>query len=329
MTRIFLTRPIPDQGVHMLKKRKTIDLDMYEHDKVIPRSILLKRVKGIDILISILTDKIDAEIMDAAGPSLKMIANYAVGYDNIDLEAAKKRNIVVTNTPSVEISETVAEHSAALILGIAHRLAETDRFARAGKYKSWGPQLLLGTDVYGKTLGIVGAGRIGSALAKRMVSGFGMHLLYHNRSANPELEQTYGAERVSLKQLLKRSDFVSLHVPLVPSTRRMISTAELKLMKKTAFLINTARGPVVHELALLKALKKGEIAGAALDVYECEPLIDCNPKDTLELRKMENVLLTPHTASATVEARQAMSRTVAENILAFLDRKPIPNKVDQ
>lgn len=327
MTKIFITRRIPDEGLKMLKSRKAIKVDIYEKDQAIPRKELLRRVKGVDIIVSILTEKIDTEVMDAAGASLKMIANYAVGFDNIDLKQAAKRHIIVTNAAATEVSETVAEHAAALILSLAHRVVETDRFTRDGKYKSWGPELLLGTDIYGKTLGIVGAGRIGLALAKRMAAGFGMHIAYHNRERNLSLEKEFKAEFLSLRQLLKRSDFVSLHVPLLPSTRHLISTPELKLMKKTAYLINTARGPVVDETALVKALARKQIAGAGLDVYECEPLIDCNPKDTYDLRKLNNVILTPHTASATIEARQAMSRTVAENVLAYLDHKIIPNLV--
>lgn len=327
MTKIFVTRRIPNEGLSMLKNRKAIKLDVYEKDQVIPRKELLRRVKGTDIIVSILTEKIDVEVMDAAGASLKMIANYAVGFDNIDLKEAAKRHIIVTNAAAAEVSETVAEHAAALILGIAHRVVETDQFTRDGKYKNWGPELLLGTDVYGKTLGIIGAGRIGFALAKRMANGFGMHIVYHNRERHKELEKEFSAEFLSLRQLLKRSDFVSLHVPLLLSTRHLISTSELKLMKKTAYLINTARGPVIDEAALEKALAHKQIAGAGLDVYECEPLIDCNPNDTFDLRKLDNVILTPHTASATIEARQAMSRTVAENVLAYLDHKIIPNLV--
>lgn len=326
-TKIFITRNIPDEGIKMLKKRRSIDLDIYEKDQKIPRKELLKRVKGCDIILSILTEKMDAELMDAAGEQLKMIANYAVGFNNIDLEAAKERGITVTNAPGNEISESVAEHVIALIFGLAHRVVETDAFTRAGKYTSWGPELLLGSDVSGKTLGIIGTGRIGTALAKRMYDGFGVKVLYHDIERNQDLEKKYKAKYRSKMELLKESDFVSLHVPLLPSTTHLIAAKELRAMKKTAFLINTARGPVVKELDLIKALEKGEIAGAGLDVYECEPLIDCNPKDTHDLRKLKNVILTPHTASATIEARQAMSRTAAKNILAFLDGKRIPNKL--
>lgn len=327
MTKIFISRQIPDEGIRLLKKRKGVHLDIYEKDNIISRRQLLKRVRGVDILLSILTDKIDGAVMDSAGPQLKMIANYAVGFNNIDLDAARARNITVTNAPGNEINESVAEHVVALIFALAHRIVETDKFTRAGKYKGWGPELLLGTDVTKKKLGIIGGGRIGGAVARMMHLGFGMEILYHDIHKNKELEKNYKAKYRSKMQLLKEADVVSLHVPLLDSTRHLISTGELHAMKSTAFLINTARGPVVDELALIKALKKGEIAGAGLDVYECEPLIDCNPRDSYELRKLSNVVLTPHTASATIETRQAMSRTAAQNILAFLDGKTPPNIV--
>ena len=325
--KVFVTRDIPDEGLKMLKKDKHIKLEVYEHDKKIPRSVLKRRVKGADIILSILTEKMDAEIMDAAGPQLKMIANYAVGFNNVDLEAAKKRNVVVTNTPGEEISEAVAEHTVALMFALSKQLIEVDEFTRAGKYRGWGPKMFLGTDLWGKTIGIIGSGRIGSGVVHRLHDGFNMNVLYNDIRKNTKLEKETGAKYRSLTQLLKQSDFVSLHVPMLPSTRHLISTKELKLMKKTAFLINTARGPVVDEKALVRALMKGEIAGAGLDVFECEPLIDCDPNDSLELRKLKNVVLTPHTASATLGARQAMSRTAASNILAFIKGKTPPNMV--
>ncbi|MBT4857258.1 D-glycerate dehydrogenase [Candidatus Uhrbacteria bacterium] len=327
MTKIFITRDIPDEGIKMLKKRKSIKLDIYNKDTKIPRRELLKRVRGCDIILSILTEKIDAKVMDAAGPQLKMIANYAVGFNNVDLAAAKERGIVVTNAPGPEIVESVAEHAIALIFALAHRVVETDKFTRAGKYHGWGPKLLLGSDVSGKTLGVIGTGRIGKGLIKRMYDGFGVKIIYNNISRDKALEKKYKAKYRTKMQLLKEADFVSLHVPLLDSTRHLISTKELKAMKKTAFLINTSRGPVIDELALTKALKRGEIGGAGLDVYECEPLTDCNPRDSYQLRKLSNVVLTPHTASATVETRQAMSRVAAKNILAFLDGKRPPNRI--
>ncbi len=325
--KVFVTREIPDEGIKLLKKASNVKLEVYEQDKKIPRGVLKRRVKGADIILSILTEQMDAEIMDAAGPQLKMIANYAVGFNNVDLEAAKLRGITVTNAPNEQISESVAEHTIALMFTLAKRIVETDKFTRAGKYKAWGPQLLLGTDLWGKTVGIVGTGRIGSGVVHRLHDGFNMNVLYHDIKRNPQLEKETGAKYRSMTQLLKQSDFVSLHVPLLPSTRHLISTKELKLMKKTAYLVNTARGPVIDEKALTRALMKGEIAGAGLDVYECEPLIDCDPSDNLELRTLPNVVLTPHTASATLETRQVMSRVAAQNILAFIRGKIPPNKV--
>ena len=326
MVKIFVTRDIPDHGIKLLKARKGVQLSVYKEDKAISRAELLKRVKGVDVLLSLLTDKIDAGVMDAAGPKLKMIANYAVGFDNIDLKAAAERNIMVTNAAAPEVSESVAEHAIAMIFALAHRIVETDTWTRQGKYKGWGPKMFLGGDLKGKTLGLIGAGAIGSAIARRLRDGFDVNIVYTDIKRNEKLESE-GAKYLKQDQLLRQSDFVSLHVPLLPATHHLISTKELKLMKKTAFLINTSRGPIVDEIALVKALLRGEIAGAGLDVYECEPLIDCNPKDMYELRKLPNVVLTPHTASATIEARQAMSTTAAQNILAFLDGKQPPNAV--
>ncbi len=326
MIKIFVCRDIPDVGLKMLQKRKDVKIDIWENNQAIPRKELLKRVKGVDIILSILTDKIDAEVMDAAGVHLGMIANYAVGFDNIDLAEAKKRQIVVSNTPGEEISEAVAEHAIALIFALMHRIAEADRFARAGKYHGWGPKMLLGQDVYGKTLGLIGGGRIGTALARRMHDGFDVKIVYTDVKRNPDLEK-FGAKYLSKTALLKTADIVSLHVPLLPSTRHLISAKELTMMKKTAYLINTARGPIIDERALVKALQDGVIAGAGLDVFECEPLIACSPKDTAALRKLQNVVLTPHTASATIGARQAMSRGAAINILAYLTRKTPPNAI--
>ncbi|EKD33061.1 MAG: hypothetical protein ACD_76C00096G0003 [uncultured bacterium] len=326
MTKIFVTRDIPDQGLKMLAKIRGVKLDIYKHDNKIPRAELKRRVSNADVLLCLLTDKIDSDIFKA-GTKLRMIANYAVGFDNINISEAKKRGIVVANTPCDEVSETVAEHAVALIFALSHRIIESDAFTRAGKYHGWGPKLLLGTDVLGKTLGIIGGGRIGSALMRRMRDGFDVNIIYNDIKRNPELEKTYGAIFKTKTQLLKKSDFVSLHVPLVPQTRHLISTKELNIMKKTAFLINTSRGPIVDELALIKALEKKQIAGAGIDVYECEPFIDCTPQDTHALRKLANVILTPHTASATTEARQAMSRVAAENIIAFLKGKIPPNAI--
>ncbi len=319
--RIFITRSLPDAGPKVLKAAG-YQVDIFEKDQTVPKKELLKRISGCDALISLLTDPIDAEIMDAAGPNLKIIANYAVGFDNIDVPAARKRNIIVTNTPAPEVSETVAEHAFSLILALAHRIIEADEYARAKKYKGWAPELLLGTDVYGKTLGIIGLGRIGQALAERAVKGFKMKCVYSDLKPSKAFENEFDAQFLSLEELLQASDFVSLHVPLLPSTHHLISTDEFSLMKKTAFIINTARGPVIDEKALLRALRTRRIAGAGIDVYENEPAIDADISDNLELKQFSNVVMTPHTASATIEARQAMSKLAADNIIAVLSGKP-------
>lgn len=327
MKKIFVTRQIPEAGLAMLRKRKSLDVIVAPQDAAITRRQLLRGVRGADVLLSILTDHIDGQVMDAAGPQLRMIANYAVGFDNIDLKAAKARGITVTNTPGPEISEAVAEHVIALMFALAHRIVETDSFTRHGKYHGWGPEMLLGSDIYESTIGIIGSGAIGSAVARRMRDGFNVKILYHDIQRNPVLEEETGAMLRTLPQLLKQSDFVSLHVPLTPTTRHLISAKELKAMKPTAFLINTARGPVVDAPALIHALQHGEIAGAGLDVYECEPFIACSPRQIKALRRLSQVVLTPHTASATHGARNAMSRAAATNIIAFLDGKQPPNVI--
>jgi len=327
MPKIFVTRSIPGTALQKLQKRKELEVDIYEKDQKIPRKELLKRVKGADIILSLLTEKIDAQVMDAAGDQLKMIANYSVGFDNIDIDEAKKRGIRVTNSPCAESTESVAEHAIAMIFGLAHRLIEADEFTRARKYKGWDPGLMLGTDLIGKTIGVIGAGRIGHSIAKKLYDGFGVKIIYNDIKRNTKYEKEFKAKFRTKIQLLKEADIVTLHVPLLPATHHLISTKELKTMKKTAFLINTSRGPVVDELALIKALKTGAIAGAGLDVYECEPKIDCNPKDKFELRKLLNVIMTPHTASATYESREAMGVKVVSNIFAFLNKKQLPNKV--
>ncbi|MBI4591901.1 D-glycerate dehydrogenase [Candidatus Uhrbacteria bacterium] len=324
---IFVTRKIPDEGLKMLRRDKRLKLDVYDGDRLIPRRELLHRVKGKDIILSMLTEKIDTEVMNAAGSSLKMIANYAVGFDNIDLTEAKKRGIVVTNAAHPNVSETVAEHTVALIFALAHRIVESDHYTRTGKYKGWEPQLLLGTDVMGKTLGLVGGGAIGGMVARRMHDGFGVKIIYTDVKRNPTFEKMSGAKLRTKKQLLRESDFVSLHVPLLPSTKHLIDDKAFSLMKKTAFLINTARGSVVDSAALVRALKKGRIAGAGIDVFEGEPGFARKKPDADYLQHAWNVVLTPHTASATIETRQAMSRTAAENVLAFVKGKTPPNMV--
>jgi len=325
--KIFITRTVPELAINMLKKHKDFDVQIYKSDKKIPRKLLLKKVKNCSAVLSLLTEKMDAPVMDAAGPNLKVIANYAVGFDNIDLAAAKARNIKVGNTPCDEVSESVAEFTFSLLMSLSRRIVESDKYTRLGHYDEWKPMLMLGRDVYHKTLGVVGLGRIGQQVCYRAAKGFGMKILYTDMRRNPQFEKEYKARKVSLATLLKQSDYVSLHVPLLPSTRHLIDTKQLKMMKKSAYLINTARGPVVHEKALLKALYANEIAGAALDVFECEPAIDCDTSDRYELRKLDNVIITPHTASATIEARDAMARLAAQNIIGVLKNKKAPTLV--
>jgi glyoxylate reductase len=280
----------------------------------------LKNIKSCDAILSLLTDKIDAEALDTAGPQLKIVANIAVGFDNIDLTAATARGVMAANTPGV-LTDATADHAWALLFAIARRIPESEKFLRAGKFKSWGPLLFLGGDVTGRTLGIVGAGRIGHAVAMKS-RGFNMRVLYADELPNSRLEQEIGAHKVSVEELLRESDFISVHVPLLPSTKHLINTDSLRLMKKTAYLINTSRGPVVDEAALAEALKNGAIAGAALDVFENEPLV--HP----ELLKLDNVVLTPHTASATIETRSKMATMAAENIIIALAGQRPPNLVN-
>jgi glyoxylate reductase len=319
--KVFITRKIPDEGLKLLEGK--VDLEVWEEDRVIPREELLKRVKGVDVLLPLLTDKIDAEVMDAAGSQLKAIANYAVGYDNIDVKAATERKIYVANTPGV-LTEAVAEHTFALLLSIARRIPESDRFTRAGKYKGWEPMLLLGSAIEGKTLGIVGLGQIGSRVAEMAVKGMKMKIVYHDLKQDLEFEKKLGAVyKKELDDLLKESDFVSIHVPLLPATKHLINAKNLSLMKETAYLINTSRGPVVDEKALVEVLKKEKIAGAALDVFEEEP------KLAPGLTELESVVLTPHTASATIETRGAMSTLAAQAVLEVLAGKAPKNLVNK
>jgi glyoxylate reductase len=310
--KVFVTRKVPQKGLSLLEK---FDLKVSPYDRVLKRKELLREVKGVDALLCLLTDKVDGKVMDAAGPQLKIIANYAVGYNNIDVEAATKRGIMVTNTPGV-LTNTVAEHTIGLMCAIAQRIVEADKFTRAGKYKGWEPMLLLGTDLKDKTLGIIGLGRIGTRVAEIAKNGFGMKVIYYDKRRNKKYRFA------TIKTILKKADFVSLHVPLLPSTRHLIGKKELKMMKQSAYLINTSRGPVIDEKALVKALKKKQIAGAALDVFEKEP------KLSRGLAKLDNVVLTPHIASASKETREKMAVMAAENIIIALRGEKPKNLVN-
>ncbi|AIF69566.1 glyoxylate reductase [Palaeococcus pacificus DY20341] len=320
--KVFITRQIPDNGVELLEKY--YDVEVWGEEKEPPREVLLEKVKEVDALVTLLSDKIDRELLEGA-PKLRIIAQYAVGYDNIDVKEATKRGIYVTNTPDV-LTDATADLAFALLLGVARRLVEADEFVRSGEWKkrgvAWHPLMYLGYDVYGKTIGIIGFGRIGQAMAKR-AKGFGMRILYWNRTRKEKAEKEIGAEFVDLETLLKESDFVSLHVPLNEETSGLIGEQELKMMKPTAILINTARGKVVDTKALIKALKEGWIAGAGLDVFEEEPYYN------EELFKLSNVVLAPHIGSATYGAREAMAELVARNLIAFAKGEVPPTLVNR
>ncbi len=321
MPSVFITRKIPEAGINLLKE-KGYSIDVSEKDGVLTKEELITSLKGknYDAILCLLTDKIDDEIFEAAGQKCKIFANYAVGFDNIDLLAAKNRGMMITNTPGV-LTETVAEHTFALLMAISRRIAESDKFIRSGEYRGWEPMLFLGSDIARKTLGIVGLGRVGSRVAHYAVKGLEMNILYYDTKPNQEFEKEYNARFVNLETLLKESDFISIHVPLLPQTRHLIGEKEFKLMKPTAYLINTSRGPVVDEKALVEALKENLIKGAALDVYEFEPALAEGLSD------LNNVILTPHTASATEETRSKMAILAAQNIIAALEGKEPQNLV--
>lgn len=321
MANVFVTRKIPEVGIKLLRSAGH-EVDVSEKDGVLTKAELTEalQAKSYEAVLCLLTDTIDAGVFDAA-PSAKIFANYAVGYNNVDVKAAKERGITVTNTPGV-LTDTVAEYAFSLILSVIKRIAEADRFTRAGKYEGWAPELFLGSDAKGKTLGILGAGRIGSEVAMRASRGFGMQVIYYDIKKNEALEKEIDCEfRESVEEVLKEADVVSVHVPLLDSTRHLINKERLALMKKTAYLINTSRGPVVDEAALVDALKGGTIRGAGLDVYEDEPKLASG------LAELSNVTLTPHIASASEETRSKMSEIAAQNIVDFLTGKTPENAV--
>ncbi len=318
--RVFISRKIPDNGVRMLKKAGfSVEMNNTE-DKILSKKELIKKVKGKDVLLSFLSDKIDEELL-SSDPNLKIVSNYAVGFDNIDLEASTRHKVAVTNTAGTS-SVSVAEHTIALMFAVAKRLNEGDEFMRASKYKFWKPSLMSGKKLEGKTLGIIGLGRIGTEVAKRALC-MGMKVIYYTRTRKPAFEKRFGAKYRSLHQLLKSSDVVSLHTPLTPKTHHLIGKKEFALMKKDAIFINTSRGSVADEKALCSALSKGKLMGAGLDVYEFEP------KVTAYLMKCTKALLTPHSASATPEARADMARVAAQSIIDFSRGKTPKNLINK
>lgn len=314
---VYVTRRVPQAGLDLLQQQCD-RLDISPHDRPASRSEILEGVAGRDGVMCHLTDRIDDEVLAAAGPGCRVFANYAVGYNNIDVAAATRRGIVVTNTPGV-LTETTADLAWSLLMSAARRIVESDRYFRTGRWDGWGPMQFLGHDIHGATLGIVGPGRIGRAVARR-ATGFAMRVLYASRSDNAEMA-AMGASRVDLDTLLRESDFVSLHVPLSDATKHLIGPRELGLMKASAYLINTARGPVVDEAALVEALRSKQIAGAGLDVYENEPA------PVAGLTELDNVVCVCHLGSATEATRSKMSIMAAENLLAAMRGEVPPNVV--
>ncbi len=313
MTNIYITRLIPDSGIQKLKNAG-YEVDINPEDRVLTKAELIAAISGkkYDAILCLLTDKIDDEVFAAAGEQCKIFANYAVGFDNIDLVAAQKHAKIITNTPGV-LTNTVAEHTFALMLSIAHRVSEADRFSRAGSYHGWGPMMLLGTDLSSKTIGIVGLGRIGSRVAYHAVRGFDAKIIYYDVKRSEEFEKEFGATFYeNPDDVFKNADFVSIHVPLLPTTKHLVDARRLSLMKKSAYLINTSRGPIVDEKALADALAAHTIKGAAIDVFENEPAIEPG------LIGLENVIITPHIASATEATRSAMADIAADNIISVL-----------
>jgi len=317
--KVYVTRELPERGLKIIKRH--FYAEVWPEYAPPPKKVIIEKVRNVDALASLLSDKIDAEVFDSA-PKLKIVAQIAVGFDNIDLQEATKRGIYVTNTPEV-LTDTTADFAWALLMAVARRVVEADKYVRTGQWKvGWHPSMLQGRDVHDATIGIVGAGRIGYGVAKR-ATGFNMKILFYDVVPRPEMEKELGAKRVDLDTLLKESDFVSIHVPLLKETYHMINAEKLKLMKKTAYLINNSRGPVVDEKALYEALKDGTIAGAGLDVFEHEPAPVDNP-----LLKLDNVVVAPHISSASYETRSKMAEMVAENLVAFFDGRKPPNLVN-
>ncbi|HEX2767179.1 MAG TPA: D-glycerate dehydrogenase [Candidatus Limnocylindria bacterium] len=318
--RVLVTRVIPDEGLHPLREACAVDL--WEDELPPPRDELLRRVAGVDGLLSLLTDRVDDELLDAAGPQLKVVSNFAVGFDNIDVAACTRRGIPAGNTPGV-LTETTADFAFTLIAAAARRVPEGVDYVRDGHWKTWGPMLLMGVDLHGGTLGIVGFGRIGRELARRG-RGFGMRILYHDvHPATPEEERELGAERVDMERLLRESDFISLHVNLTDETRHLINADALRAMKPTAVLVNTSRGPVVDSEALADALEAGEIFAAGLDVTDPEPL----PADH-RLVGLPNCIVVPHIASASRVTRGKMAAMAAANVLAGIRGERLPTPIN-
>ncbi len=312
--KVYVTRIIPDAGLNLI--REHCDATIWQDELPPPRDVILRETRGADGLVSLLTDRVDGELMDAC-PKLRVVSNYAVGYDNLDVPAATERGIVVGNTPGV-LTETTADFAFALLMASARRIVEGVDYVRAGRWRTWGPMLLMGPDVHGATLGLIGLGRIGTEMARR-ASGFDMRVLYYDVFRREDLEQSFGIAYTPLDDLLARSDFVSVHTPLTPETHHLMNRERLGKMKPGAILINTSRGPVVDADALVEALRDGHLGGAALDVTEPEPLPSDHP-----LVSMPNCIVVPHIASASAATRGKMAEIAARNLIAGLNGEPMP-----
>lgn len=309
--RVYVTRMIPEESIAELRNHFEVEVNL--EDRALTRAELAEKAKGCDALITLITDTIDGELLDAIGPQCKVVANYAVGFNNFDLAAATKRGVILTNTPGV-LDDATATLAFTLLLATARRVVEADKYVRDGKWKGWAPMFFIGMDVDRRTLGIAGMGRIGSNVARK-AKGFDMKIIYSDAQRNPKVESELGATYVDKETLLKESDFLTLHVPLLPETFHYIGEKELQVMKKTAVLINASRGPVVDEKALLKALQEKQIWGAGLDVFENEPEI------VPGLTALDNVIVVPHIASATKETRINMGKIAVNNVINVLNGK--------
>jgi len=320
--KVYVTRTLPPPGVELIEA--VCDVEVNPEEAPPTRDILIRKTRDSDGILCLITDRFDSDLLCAASPNLKVISSMSVGYDHINVEAATKKGIYVTFTPGV-LTDATADFTWTLLMAVNRRVVEADNYVRAGKWNiQWSPTMFLGREVSGKTLGIVGLGRIGEAVARR-ARGFNMKLLYYDVvRAKQETETGLGVEYVSLDRLLKEADFVTIHAPLTKETRHLIGEEQLKLMKRTAYLVNTARGPLVDQKALAKALREGWIAGAALDVFEKEPIDLSDP-----LMKLENVVLAPHIASATTEARSKMTEAAAKNLISVLRGEPPQFLVNQ
>jgi glyoxylate reductase len=316
--KVYITRPVLPEAVDFLRKSATVEIN--ETDTAPSRAELINRLRTVDVAVTQLTDAMDASVLSEL-PQLKAVTNIAVGFNNVDVDAATRLGIAVTNTPGV-LTETTADFAWALLMAAARRVAEADRYVRAGKFSAWGLQLLLGYDIHGKTLGVVGFGRIGQSVARRAL-GFGMKVVFFDPMPVPEgVAAETGATAVALDELLKMSDFISLHVPLVAETEHLLNDAAFDRMKTNAIVVNTSRGPVIDEKALVRALRNQRIAGAGLDVYEREPTIEP------ELLTMDNIVLAPHIASASRETRLKMCMMAAESAIAVLEGQKPQNLVN-